>query len=134
MARNNSYETKQKDMILDVIKNNHKSFTIKDIHEILKDKVGLTTIDRLVDKLVEDGSLNKTLGDNNMAYYQYLEKCNHLNHFYLKCDNCGDLVHVDCDCISDLFSHMLEEHCFKANREKIVISGLCKKCNEGSNI
>ena len=83
-----SYKTKQKDIILDIIKKQKHEFTIKDIHEKVKDEVGLTTIYRLIDKLVEENRVNKTIGIDNTTYYQYLEECNHENHFYLK------LIHI----------------------------------------
>lgn len=125
------YKTKQKDIILNIIKKKEQEFTIKEIYEEIKDEVGLTTIYRLVDKLVEENILNKTIGIDNTTYYQYLEKCNNHNHFYLKCDKCGNLVHVDCDCIEELTSHIANKHKFKPNKEHIIINGLCNKCIGG---
>jgi len=127
----NTYKTKQKDLIFDAIKKQKNDFIIKDIYEELNHKVGLTTIYRLVDKMVKEGIVNKTIGKDNITYFQYLEKCNHLNHFYLKCDNCGNTIHVDCDCITDLMNHILEEHHFKINSGHIIIGGMCDKCSKG---
>ena len=129
VMRNESYNTKQKDLILDVIKKRNREFTIKDIYDDLKEEVGLTTIYRLVDKLVSENKLNKTISKDNITVYQYLNECNKENHFYLKCDECGNLIHVDCDCIDDLTKHIFKEHSFKPNKEHIIINGLCKKCN-----
>lgn len=126
-----TYKTKQKDIILDIIKTQKREFTIKDIYEPIKDKVGLTTIYRLVDKLAEENKLNKTINSDNITYYQYLEECSEENHFYLKCDKCGSLVHVDCDCIEELTSHITNNHKFKPNKEHIIITGLCNKCIGG---
>ena len=123
-----SYNTKQKDIILDVIKKQKSEFTIKDIYEKVKDVSGLTTIYRLVDKLVLEGRLNKYIGKDNTTYYQYLEECNHDNHFFLKCSECGEMEHIDCDCINELSNHIKNEHKFKLNKEHIIISGICDKC------
>ena len=117
------YKTRQKEHILEIIKNKKKEFTVKDIYQELNKEIGMTTIYRLIDNLVEDGIINK-----NEKYYQYLEHCDCDNHFYLKCNNCGTLIHVDCDCINDLFSHINKEHKFKPDKEKIIINGLCNKC------
>lgn len=122
-----TYNTKQKDIILEIIKKQKKEFTIKDIYELVKDDTGLTTIYRLVDKLVSDGRLKQSIKDN-ITYYQYLEECNNHNHFYLKCDKCGSIIHVDCDCINDLSDHILKEHNFKSNNDNIIINGLCNRC------
>ncbi len=125
---NYSYKTKQKDLILNEIKNRKSEFKAQDIYEYLNKEVGLTTIYRLIDKLVKEGLLNKTIGNDNIAYYQYLEKCEHENHFYLKCEKCGNIIHVDCDCITELMSHIAREHKFKINSEHIIINGICEKC------
>ena len=129
--RNSSYKTQQKDIILDIIKRQKHEFTIKDIHESIKDEVGLTTIYRLVDKLVEEKRLNKTISSDNTTYYQYLEECSKENHFYLKCDKCGTLIHVDCDCIEELTNHIHKDHKFIPSKENIIINGLCSKCIGG---
>lgn len=126
---NYSYKTKQKDLILNMIKKQKGEFKVQDIYEALNKEVGLTTIYRLIDKLDKEGLLNKTVGDN-ITYYQYLEKCEHENHFYLKCEKCGNIIHVDCDCIKELMTHIAREHKFKINNEHIVINGICSKCGE----
>lgn len=125
-----SYNTKQKDLILNIIKKQNKEFTIKEIYENIKNEVGLTTIYRLVDKLVIDGVLSKTINKNNITYYNYLESCNEDNHFYLKCDKCGSLKHIDCDCINELSNHILKNHNFITNKENIIINGICDKCRK----
>ena len=48
MKRNETYNTKQKDLILSIIKKQNHEFTVKDIYEEVKGNTGLTTIYRLV--------------------------------------------------------------------------------------
>ena len=105
MVRCESYNTKQKDIIFNVIKNQKKEFTIKNLYNELNRNVGLTTIYRLVDKLVKEEKLSKYIGKDNITYYQYLKECDEENHFYLKCSKCGSMVHIDCDCIKELYNH-----------------------------
>ncbi len=124
------YNTKQKDIVLNKIISLNKDFTIKELYNSLNKKVGLTTIYRLVDKLVEDKIINKTIGKDNITYYQYLEECSCDNHFYLKCENCGYMINIDCDCIEDLKNHIKKEHSFKPTSDHIIINGLCKKCSK----
>ncbi len=127
MTRNINYNTKQKDMIMNILKNTKKEFTIKEIYENVSD-IGLTTIYRLVDKLVEEDRIKKTIGSDKQTYYQYLEDCNEENHFYLKCNKCGTLIHVDCDCLSDLLSHISKEHNFIPSNKNIILNGICENC------
>ena len=125
-----SYSTKQKEMIINIIKTKDKEFTIKDIYEELEDKVGLTTVYRLVDKLVLEGLIKKNISNDNTVTYEYLEKCDEHNHFYLKCEKCKKLEHVDCDCINELYNHINKNHKFKLNKENIVINGICQNCEK----
>lgn len=124
-----TYNTKQKDKILNIIVKYDHEFTVKDIHDKIPE-VGLTTIYRLIDKLVENNTVNKYLSKDNITYYHYLEKCDEDNHFYLKCEKCGDIIHIDCDCINELKSHILNNHKFKLNKDNIIINGICDKCGE----
>ena len=127
MTRSNHYNTKQKDLILDCIKN-HNEFTVNDIYEELNKEVGLTTIYRKVDELVNENKIKKYIGKDNVTYYQYLCDCDKDNHFYLKCEKCGTLEHVDCDCINELSKHINKNHEFEINKQNIVINGVCKNC------
>ena len=132
MSRNESYNTKQKDIIMDVIKHQEHEFTIKDIYNQVKTKTGLTTIYRLVDKLVKEEKLKKYIGIDNITYYQYLKECSKENHFYLKCDKCGNMTHIDCDCIEELTNHISKKHKFIPNKRNIIINGICNTCiNKG---
>ncbi len=133
MSRNETYNTKQKEIILNTIKKQKHAFTVKDIYNEINTKTGLTTIYRLVDKLVEEKQLNKFISDDNTTYYQYLEKCDQKNHFYLKCDKCKDIFHIDCDCINELSNHIINNHKFKLNKENIIIKGICDKCQKENN-
>ena len=129
MSKRKSYNTKQKNIILEEIQNQKKEFTVKDIYSKLENQVGLTTIYRLIDKLVEDGKLSKNI-DNNIPYYQYLEECEEKNHFYLKCNKCKNMIHIDCDCIENLSTHIKKNHQFQLDKEHIIINGYCNKCKK----
>ena len=124
-----TYNTKQKDLILDIIKKQKYPFTIKDIYNLTNQEVGLTTIYRLVDSLVSDGYLNKEIGNDNNTYYQYIDKCDEENHFYLKCTNCGQIIHVDCSFAEELSKHITSHHNFRLSKEHIIINGICSDCS-----
>ncbi len=123
-----NYNTKQKDIIMSSILDHHNRFTAKDIYDDVKDTTGLTTVYRVIDKLVNEGKISKYLDDNNNSYYVYLEECNLDNHFFLRCDKCGSVIHIDCDCIKELSEHISKDHKFKINNEHIMINGICNSC------
>ena len=122
-----AYDTRKKQIIFDIIKKEHQQFTVKDIYNKTKG-IGLTTVYRMILQLLNEGFLSKCVDKDNIIYYQYLEKCDKDNHFYLKCDNCGNMTHIDCDCIKEWFNHILIQHDFTINSKKIVINGICDKC------
>ena len=130
MNRSSEYKTKQKEQILEMIKTYNNEFTIKDVYISLNKEIGLTTIYRLIDKLVKDGEVNKNIGKDNITYYQYLESCSNENHFFLKCDICGYMEHVDCNCINELSNHINKNHKFNLNKKNIIINGICNKCGK----
>ncbi len=105
-----------------------REFTIKEIYLRLNKKVGLTTVYRMTDKLVSEGLLKKTVTKSGCTYFHYVEKCTNENHFYLRCDKCGNIIHVDCDHAKELASHILKEHDFQLNQNTILLNGICKKC------
>ena len=128
MTRSTNYNTKQKELILSIIKKKKHEFRVKDLYDDLNKEIGLTTIYRQIDKLVNEGRINKNINKDNITYYQYLEECNKNNHFYLKCDKCGNMTHIDCDCIEQLSNHIVKEHQFNLNKDCIIINGICKRC------
>ena len=128
MTRSTNYNTKQKELILSIIKKKKHEFRVKELYNDLNKEIGLTTIYRQIDKLVNEGRINKNINKDNITYYQYLEECNKKNHFYLKCDKCGNMTHIDCDCIEQLSNHIVKEHQFNLNKDCIIINGICKRC------
>lgn len=132
--RKDTYKTSQKEMIIEFFKKNHNQhLTIKEVEYFLnqnQQKVGLTTIYRCVDKLVKEGILKKYIVDNNSsACFEYCnQKCDHKTHIHLKCESCNSLIHLDCDEIAELETHILKNHHFKINPLKTVYYGTCAKC------
>ena len=125
-----AYNTKQRETILSVIKKQTKDFSIKELHEKLGGEIGLTTVYRMVDQLASEGVLVKTMSESGVLY-QYVEPCEKKDHFYLKCDKCGTMSHVDCEQVEGLSKHIFEEHGFKPIDSHVVINGVCKKCIKG---
>jgi Fur family ferric uptake transcriptional regulator len=92
--------------------------------------IGQTTIYRHLEKLLAEGKIRKYLpGDGESSCYQYVEngpECR--EHFHLKCEVCGDLIHADCELLDAIDQHLLTEHDFQINALKTVLYGTCKKC------
>jgi Fur family ferric uptake transcriptional regulator len=92
--------------------------------------VGLTTVYRHLDKLAESGKVRKYfIGGVPGACYQYTadgEGCP--EHFHLRCDACGALVHLRCGMLDEIPEHVYEEHSFLINKSKVIFYGKCADC------
>lgn len=129
-----SYKTKQKDQILDcLIKNKDRHITADEILNVLnegKPHVGKTTIYRYLDKLVSQGVVRKYfIEGGKSACYQYMDEngaCE--EHFHLKCVDCGQLFHLDCEYLEEMDSHIREHHGFQVDNSKTVLYGRCGAC------
>ncbi len=136
MKTSNGYNTRQRNEILDFLKNNpDKNLSVDDIALALASsgtKVGKTTVYRYMDKLTHEGTVRKySVADSKSAYYEYISdghSC--LTHYHFKCTDCGHLLHVDCSMMDNVFSHMKSHHGFAADNAKTIIYGLCSQCSK----
>ena len=130
------YHTKQKEEILLCIASfGAEHFTAADVAVRLTregSSVGQATVYRTLERLASEGSLRKYVIDGTTAAcYQQNEAdpvahCH--EHFHLKCEVCGRLIHVECEELSKIASHMEEEHGFRVDPKKTVFYGICEKC------
>ena len=125
--KRNTYSTKQKERLLEVIRNYNSDFAINDIYNVLNKEIGLTTIYRYLDELIKEERVKK-FTKNKKVIYHYIEECHHDNHFYLKCNKCGEMIHIDCDCINEFIDIVKNNHNFYINTKNIIIDGTCNKC------
>ena len=129
------YKTRQRSQILNcLIENSSKHLTADEISVILKEKnceVGKTTVYRSLEKLIKEGSVRKYIyEEGRSACFQYVdgnENCH--QHFHLKCIECGKLMHLECDYLSDLEKHIFEHHKFIVDNTKTVLYGVCEECS-----
>lgn len=129
--RSNSYQTMQKKLILDFLKENHdRMVNANDTLEYLikqNQKIGLTTIYRYLNLLEAEGKLRVEVMKNT-RYFQYiLEDCK--NHFHLKCEKCGKIEHFECEEMHTFCEHIGQKHGFMIDT-KNAIGGICKNCQK----
>lgn len=123
-----NYQTKQRQQVLAIVKEQRGDFTAKDLYDSSAGAIGLTTIYRSLEALAKEGVILRVSSDQHAARYQYLAPCARSDHFYLKCEKCGQTEHVDCQRIQGLAAHISEKHQFIPTNTSIVINGFCAKC------
>ena len=130
----NQYKTKQRTLILECIRNNNeKALTVDEICEELKKSgisVGRTTVYRYVDSLQKSGDVRRFSEEKGKsATYQYVDSNSSCHeHLHMKCTVCGKLVHLSCDFMSGVCSHLYEHHKFRVDNSKTTIFGICNSC------
>lgn len=128
----NEYATKQREIILNFLRENSAHITVADIILHLREQgisIGTATVYRTLEKFVNQGIVRKmTIDERSGACYQYVDNKHCSEHFHLKCINCGKLIHLSCDFLTSLENHIYEHHSFTVSSGKTVIYGTCGDC------
>lgn len=124
----NSYNTKQRDEIVDFFnKNRGRCYTAKELIKSGEISSGEATVYRTLGRLAKQGLLKK-FTDGEAACYRLNESEECSSHFHLKCLRCGRLIHMDCEFMADMKRHIEESHRFYIDVGKTVFYGLCGNC------
>ena len=80
-----------------------QQMTVQEIFEGMKDRgsrIGMTTVYRQLERLVEAGEVNRyVLDSNGGALFEYIDRqtnCHKPACFHCKCESCGRLIHLEC--------------------------------------
>ena len=95
--------------------------------------IGVTTVYRQLDKMVEEGLVNKyNLDGKTSACYEYVDAEHHMEGnvscYHCKCDKCGKVIHLHCGEIEELMKHIEKKHSFVINPRRTVFYGTCEHC------
>lgn len=93
--------------------------------------ISTTTVYRQLERLVEEGTVNKYIIDaNSPACFEYngAKRMPHQSCYHCKCEKCGKLIHLHCEEIEELSAHLKAEHHFVFDPARTVFYGLCEEC------
>lgn len=131
-----NYNTKARKMILEFLENNSETTVcVTEIMDYLTTKgltVNLTTVYRYLNKLTSEQKVIKLSGeDGQKAVYQLIhhqKTCD--EHIHTQCIKCGKLIHLECDFMNELKTHLREGHGFELKCKGSILYGLCEDCAE----
>ena len=132
------YQTKQKtEMTRFLAEHAMQSFSAEELVRAMETeglKVGRTTAYRYLEALCQQNTAHKYQDAQGQARYQYMgEDTDCHQHFHMMCRSCGNMLHVDCDMVAELESHVRNAHGFKIDPRESVLVGLCKQCLGGND-
>ena len=101
----------------------------QDLHALLRergDSVGLATVYRALQALVDDGQLDMLRGTDGEAAYR---RCSPSHHHHLVCRSCGRTVEVADPPVERWAARVATEHGFADVQHQVEVFGTCAECS-----
>ena len=120
----NTYNTVQRKRLTEYLeKNCDREIPSSEIIAAVSGNVaGKSTVYRLIGTVGNDGK---------SVFYRYVSRANACNeHFHLKCEKCGKIIHLNCDLMEKFCAHMEKDHGFILDPCSTVICGVCSECKK----
>ena len=122
-------KSKNLDSVILILKQAQFPMTTEDIFLKLKNdnnKLALSTVYRIINKLIEAKLVKESVNDGNSARYEYSE--NRHNH-YLVCTKCKKLIPLDSCPVSEFEQKISKDTGFYITGHKYEIYGECQECH-----
>ena len=129
------YKTSQREKLYDFLKSHpHDYFTVKQIMLELSNmnaNISMSAIYRNLATLEKAGAIKKIVKKNSRdTNYRYIgcESCR--DEIHITCSSCGKIFHMDHELSNFIQEQLLKQNNFILDKNKTVISGICKECKE----
>lgn len=127
--------TAQRMLVMEVIADRPgEHLTAEEIYELVKNKypeIGLATIYRTVQMLVDLQIIDKVSFDDGFARYEMgemaQEKRHH--HHHAICQNCGAVISFEDDLLDALEQAVFDAIGFRVTDHEVKLYGYCEKCS-----
>ncbi len=123
----NTRNTKQKEIILNTLRQMHSHPTIMDLYEMVQKvdpSIGQATVYRNVSKLVEEGLVMKIPTNDGVDHYD--GDCT--NHYHFICQKCHKLYDLHDENFPSVLQKVEKNNHFKVNRVHLILEGICHEC------
>ena len=120
--------SKNRDCVISVLTKARVPMSIEDIFYKVKEKnngISLSTIYRIIDKLIDLNIARKSATDGDKALYELVQNG---HHHYIICTKCKKMAILDSCPISELEQKISEETGFQITGHKYEIYGVCAEC------
>jgi Fur family ferric uptake transcriptional regulator len=121
-------ETKQKRAVREILSQVRDFRSAQEIHRTLVtdgEKVGLTTVYRVLTDLVSSGQADQLLGSDGETLYR---GCSPEHHHHLICSDCGQAAEIDLPGLEQATRAAAERFGYVELRHNLEIFGRCRDC------
>jgi Fur family transcriptional regulator, ferric uptake regulator len=120
--------TRQRAAVDEILSHLEEFRTAQQIHDVLRrqgDSVGLTTVYRTLQAMVDSGELDALRTNEGETAYR---RCSNGHHHHLVCRRCGRTVEVSGPAVERWASAVADEHGFREVSHDLEIFGTCSSC------
>lgn len=125
----NSRNTRQKQMILSILKEADRPMSINEVYALVSKhlpKIAKSTIYRNIDSLLSQNLIDKYHLNDSEIFYRIKHNQSEHKHFII-CDACKKMFDLP-SCPIQEIEHAMEEEGFIIKEHQIQITGICKSC------
>lgn len=121
-------QTRQQAAVADLLGRSDEFTSAQTVHARLREageSVGLATVYRTLQTMVEDGVVDVLRTDDGEAVYRI---CSTHHHHHLVCRDCGRTVEVEGPAVERWTDRVAAEHGFTDVTHTLEIFGMCRTC------
>jgi Fur family transcriptional regulator, ferric uptake regulator len=117
--------TRQRTAVLDALRRAPEPLSARDLHAGLGTSVGLATVYRALQGLVDAGRVDVFRRETGEALFRL---CNPVHHHHLVCQCCGRVVEIDACGVELWASRVAQGHGFTVTDHQADVFGVCAAC------
>jgi Fur family transcriptional regulator, ferric uptake regulator len=117
--------TRQRMAVLDALRRAPEPLSARDLHAGLGRSVGLATVYRALQGLVDAGRVDVFRRETGEALFRL---CNPVHHHHLVCQCCGRVVEIDTCAVELWASRIAQGHGFTMTDHQADVFGVCAGC------
>lgn len=118
----------RRSLVLDALGDESVFRSAQEVHHALRsqgDKVGLSTVYRNLQAMVDDGEVDSIRNEEGEVLYR---RCSAKHHHHLMCRSCGRVVEISGPTVERWAARAAEEHGFQDVSHTLELFGSCADC------
>lgn len=120
--------TRQRRAVIGLLADTDEFRSAQEIHEAIRrsgDRVGLATVYRTLQSLVDNGEVDMVKTDAGESVYR---RCSAVHHHHLVCRSCGTTVEIEGPAVEAWAEKLAKRHGFTDVSHTLELFGTCSTC------